>query len=260
MVSSNGPKSALQVRPNTGLPQSFIQDDMIICTGEDPDELIHAMRAVLPGKRPRVHRYRCYRAWKYQGFTVIISGIGTGCLEPLLWEILDHKSLGDRVAKRLVMIGSAGYKGDSSNCGKVYLVEGAYPVGSAVQLEEKDIPVLPNFQGLEQIKLEIPHRYELSSDYYYAHTDNPADERKRLAQLHNPRLRESIEKFWQQDMLISMEVASFYSLAGDYGPPGTQYLALRGVANAADAFETQGDYSLQVLTDAFRQAVSLLVK
>jgi len=248
-------KDALKVRPNTGLPESFFQPNMIVCTGEDPAELIHAMRTVLHGKRPRVHQYRCYRAWKYQGLTVIISGIGTGCLEPLMFELLDDKTLGDKVPQRLAMIGTAGYLADSG-FGQVYVVDGAYPVGCGVTLEDKDLPVRPNFEGLESVRL--PRAEEISTDYYYACTPQNSDARKARAKELNPALREGLDKYWKAGRLISMESAQFYHFAATYGRPGTQYVAFRGVANLADQFETQGDYSLQVLTEAFRQAVELL--
>lgn len=47
-------------------------------------------------------------------------------------------------------------------------------------------------------------------------------------------------------------------IGNHYGPEGTEYVALRGVANLADQFETQGDFSVAVLTDALRNAASLL--
>jgi len=66
-------KEALGLRPNTALPTEFFQDDMIICTGEDVFELECAMRTSLAVEIPVPHQYRCYRAWKYDGLTVILS-------------------------------------------------------------------------------------------------------------------------------------------------------------------------------------------
>lgn len=250
-------KTDLKIRPNCALPESFFQNDMVVCTGEDPHELVCAMNNSLPGIVPEYHEYRCYRAWKYPDFTVVISGIGTGCLEPLLYELLDFDALGENVAKRLVMIGTAGYLSDSG-FGKVYLVDGAYTAGCGVALEDKDLPIRPSFAHLGQIQL--PRAEEISTDYYYACTPQTANERKNKAKAMNPALTTAVEKYWQSGRLISMESAQFYAFASAYGKPGTQYVALRGVANLADQFETQGEYSLQVLTEAFRQALKILNK
>jgi hypothetical protein len=257
IMTVNSLKQSLKVRPNTGLPENLLQDNMIICTGEDPSELVHAMRTVLPDEKPHAHQYRCYRAWKFRGFTVVISGIGTGCLEPLMFELLDHKILGNKVAKRLVLIGTAGYLADSGS-GKVYLVEGAYPIGCGVTLEEHSLPVRPHFKEID--KIQLPRAEEISTDYYYGCSLQNTDERTILAKKLNPALRQGIEKHWKSGRLISMETAQFYHFASIYGLPGTQYIALRGVANLADQFQTQGDNSLQVLEEAFRQAVQLLRK
>jgi tRNA(Arg) A34 adenosine deaminase TadA len=248
-------RESLKVRPNTGLPADFIQDNMIVCTGEDPRELVHAMQAVMPGVRPAVHNYRCYYAWKYPGVTVVISGIGTGSLEPMMFELLDRKVLGDRAAKRLVMIGTAGYLSDSG-FGQVYLVDGAYTVGCAIALRDEDLPVRPRFIGLDRVRL--PGAEEISTDYYYAATPSVTDARKVAAKAYDPALCQGLEKHWKAGRLISMETAQFYHLARVYGDENTQWAAFRGVANLADQFDTQGNYSQQVLTEALRQAVKLL--
>lgn len=248
-------KEWLKVRPNCGLPEDFFQENMIVCTGEDPDELKRAIKAVLPGKRPRFHQYRCYKAWKFSGVTIVISGIGSGCLEPLLFELLDYKTLGDKAPKRLAMIGTAGYLADSG-FGQVYLVDGAYPVGCAIALPDSELPVKPNFAGLDSVNL--PRAEEISTDYYYACTPQENDARKNAAKALNPSMQEGLSKYWKTGRLISMESAQFYHFAKCYGRPGTEYVAFRGVANLADQFETQGDYSEQVLTDALRAATQLL--
>ncbi len=250
-------KEDLKVRPNCALPVSFFQNDMVVCTGEDPSELVCAMQAALPGVTPEYHEYRCYRAWKYPGVTVVISGIGTGCLEPLLYELLDHEVLGDKVAQRLVMIGTAGFLSDSG-FGQVYLVNGAYTAGCGVMLEDKDLPIRPSFGTLDHIHL--PRAEEISTDYYYACTPQTGNAKKNRAKAMNPSLAAAVDKYWKPGRLISMESAQFYAFCSAYGKPGTQYVALRGVANLADQFETQGDYSLAVLTEAFKQALQILGK
>jgi tRNA(Arg) A34 adenosine deaminase TadA len=250
-------RESLSVRPNTGLPADFIQENMIVCTGEDPHELVHALQTVMPDERPAMHQYRCYYAWKFAKFTVVLSGIGTGSLEPMMFELLDKATLGEKAAKRLVMIGTAGYLSDTG-FGQVYLVDGAYPVGCGVKLKDEDLPVRPEFDQLESVNL--PRAEEISTDYYYACTPQVTDPRKVLAKAEDPALAEGLKKHWKSGRLISMETAQFYHLGRVYGDERTQFVAFRGVANLADQFETQGDYSQKVLSDALGHAVQLLTR
>jgi Phosphorylase superfamily len=250
-------EEAKKVRPNCAIPASFFQEKMIVCTGEDPDELRKAMRAVFPGKLPRFHQFRCYKAWKFTNpnITVVISGIGSGCLEPLLFELLDEKALGLLVPKKLVMIGTAGYIADSGH-GHVFLVDAAYPIGCAVHLKEGALPLRPRFEGLEKSTLSIAA--EMSTDYYYAATPSDDDTRKVAAKAADDDLKEGIKRYWKAGRLISMESAQFYHFCGCYGSAETQYVALRGVANLADQFHEQGDHSQNVLNQALAEAVKLL--
>lgn len=250
-------QDALKVRPNTALPLSFFQSNIIVCTGEDPGELIHAIKTLFPGHRPRHHQYRCYQAWKLPGVTIVISGIGTGCMEPMMWELLDHKTLGDKRPRRLAMIGTAGYISDSG-FGEVYVVDGAYPVGCAIRLADEHLPLRPNFAKADTLGLSTA--IEMSTDRYFTCTPDMSDERKVFAKSFDPLLVEELEKYWKPGRLISMESAQFYHFAKVFGLPDTEYVAFRGVANLADQFETQGDYSQKVLIDALRHAVNLLKK
>ena len=249
-------KQSLKVRPNTGLPQSFMQENIVMCCGEDPLELEEALRSALPGRRPRKHSYRCYHAWKYADFTVVLSGIGTGCLEPLLYELLNSsvENVGKR-PMRLILIGTAGYLADSGY-GKVFLAISAYPVGCGLSLADVELPLYCRFDNVEL--LSLPRAETISTDYYYACTPAVDDIKKVLAKKFDQELAMGIEKYWQPRRLIEMETAQFYHFCRIYGDDTTQFVALRGVANLADQFESQGDYSQQVLTTAFQHAVSLL--
>jgi hypothetical protein len=227
---------------------------------------------LIPRTEPRHpdQQHRCYFAWRFEDrdLTVILTGIGTGCLEPLLFEILDDTKLSDeKVAKRLVMIGTAGMikydhpdrpSGtpplDESELGKLYVVQEAYVAGCAVAL---DVPVCPRFSGYEAAGL--PSRTEISSDYYYAATLRPKDSRRHTAQDMNPSLREGLENHWEKGRLVSMESAQFYHFARTYGRQGeTEYVAIRGAANFVDEFDTQGGHSGEVLRDALDAAMQIL--
>jgi hypothetical protein len=138
----------------------------------------------------------------------------------------------------------------------VYLVEGAYTVGCAVELRDDELPVRPRFDGIENDPLSRAE--EISTDYYYAATLDNTDPRKVRAKGMNRALRDGLARYYRPGRLISMESAQFYHFADVYGQPDTQYLALRGVANFADQFHTQSRYSRDVLADALRHAIRLL--
>jgi len=74
-------------RPNTNVENSLLSERMVICCGEDAAELLQALRTEFPRQETAYHEYRCYRFWKFAEFTLIWTGIGTGCLEPLLFEL-----------------------------------------------------------------------------------------------------------------------------------------------------------------------------
>jgi Phosphorylase superfamily len=245
----------LKSRPNTAVPISFLHADVILCCGEDREELLDAVRSLFP-LEVSSHHYRCYEFWRYPTFTLILTGIGTGCLEPLLWEILDRNTLGDRVARRLVAIGTAGFIGsDPSVLGQVFVIEAAYPAGCGVHLETSDLSVRANFQGLDRVSL--PQAEGVATDYYYAFSRR-TDLRIDAAQRADSALREGLRQQWKQGRLIDMETAQFYHLCRCYGEAHTQFVALRGVANLCDQFEQQGDNAPTVLTNAFAAAVQLL--
>ena len=254
-VSAQTITDAIKVRSNTGVPESFLHRDLLVCCGEDRREMLHAIQAVMPGDVPS-YRYRCYEFWRYPSFTLVLTGIGTGCLEPLLWEVMDAKTLKDKAARRLVLFGTAGYlSDDKSGCGKVFLVDGAYPAGCAVRLDPADLPVRPNFHGLD--RLPNPRAEEISTDHYYAFSPG-TDPHKMAAKKSDKSLQDDVTKYWKDGRLIAMETGQFYHFCRCYGDAETQFAAFRGVANLADQFEQQGDNAVNVLRESFRQAVALL--
>jgi hypothetical protein len=73
------------VRPNTAVKNEVLQENLLLCCGEDTTELLLALPEV--GPPLLYHVYRCYRFWRFDGFTLVWTGIGTGCLEPLMFEL-----------------------------------------------------------------------------------------------------------------------------------------------------------------------------
>ncbi|HMY03765.1 MAG TPA: hypothetical protein PKA48_10440, partial [Candidatus Obscuribacter sp.] len=117
-------------------------------------------------------------------------------------------------------------------------------------------PLGYNFDGAECIA--IPHRIGISTDYYYGFSPNLTDQRLVNARNHNPSLAQGIKQHWRPRRLIDMETAQFYHFCSIYGAKDTQYVAIRGIANLADQFETQGDFSQNILTSGLELALVFL--
>jgi hypothetical protein len=244
-------------RPNTVVPDRFLSHDLILCAGEDPRELKRAAKLVISGEKPTHHSYRCFHFWKFERFTLALTGIGTGCLEPLIWEMVESG-----LVKRIVLIGTAGYIGKRKDRhGEVYLIHRAFLAGAGVQVENITKPIKPHFSGLEN--LDVQRLSGIASDYYYAvaPTDDP---RLIMAQQTDPSLREGREKVRKNNRLVDMETPQFYRLCEMYGRSRItgertlEYAAIRGVANTLGEWGEQTDHSESVLEKAMHKAMTLL--
>ena len=74
--------------PNTAARMSILQSDCIMCAGEDRSEFLAALKTAGMTDPAADSKYRCYEFWNFGDRCAILTGIGTGCLEPALWEIL----------------------------------------------------------------------------------------------------------------------------------------------------------------------------
>src|SRR5688500_16227939 len=92
-----------RARPNTMVNDAFLHQSIILSCGEDPSELLAAARTAGLDKPCALHEYRCYRFWSFPICTLVWTGIGTGCLEPLLYEILRESR-----ANKICLVGTAG--------------------------------------------------------------------------------------------------------------------------------------------------------
>ena len=240
---------ASRTRPNSQVPDAFISPAVLLCCGEDRDELEQVMEKATAEKPVATHQYRCYLFYMYPRFTLIWTGIGTGCLEPLIFEITDKG-----LVEGIVLIGTAGYIGkDRSRLGKVYLLNKATPAASGVQLSN-DIPLEPRFPGVGT--LGLPTAPIVSTDNYYGFSARD-DARVRAAHDANPHLRQAVERYWQDGMCIDMEVAPFYHLAS-HCDPMLKFAAIKGVANLGDGYFEQSTYSRAVLQESARMGLQLL--
>jgi hypothetical protein len=146
------------MRPNTMVPDEFLGERVLLCVGEDAPEFLGALESqgLTPGDE---HSYRCYRFWKFPGFTAVWTGIGSGCVEPLLWETLEPGT----PIRSIVLVGTAGLIGnDPKLCGKVYAVTRAYACATGVCPDR--LPVTARWPHLPP---QIPRRASLSTDQYF---------------------------------------------------------------------------------------------
>jgi hypothetical protein len=100
----------LKLGDNTNATSSHLERQVLLCAGEDSNELMHA----LPTDSLEIqltHEYRCYRFWrcrsrtdKNRSFALVWTGIGTGCIEPLLCEVLSENT----PVEQIVLVGTAG--------------------------------------------------------------------------------------------------------------------------------------------------------
>jgi hypothetical protein len=220
----------------------------LLCAGEDPTEFMAAL--AMHGLTPDAeHSYRCYRLWNFSDLTAVWTDIGSGCLEPLMWEILEAGT----PIRSIILVGTAGLIGDDpALCGKVYAVKDAYACAAGVSPDR--LPVTACWSPLPH---NLPSCTSLSTDQYYGFQKST---QPLVRKLHNAdsRLRRAVQKYWQSGRLIEMEVAQFYFLCQELGSPQLRYLALKGVSNLDNRHATQTLLSRQILDTTVKLALELL--
>jgi uridine phosphorylase len=256
---------ALARRPNTRVGDSLLHEKLVLCCGEDPTEL---MLALPSAETPHAcHEYRCFRFWRFESFTLAWSGIGTGCLEPLLYETLVVEP--NPAIREIVLVGTAGALPSQRRIvhGRAYLIDEAYLGGSALTIPEHDLrlpragesirPLTPRLGTMD--RRDVIEGLEtgsvVSSDYYYGFSKDPRSGRLRDRDEH---LREAVESAWNKVNMVDMETAQFYYLCDSMSSHRLSYAAVRGPANTVGKFHEQVSFSLQVLRSSLEIAFRLL--
>lgn len=240
-------------KPNTGINETLLSAKIVLCCGEDAQELLAALRATGLDTGKAYHDFRCYRFWKFDAFTLVWTGIGTGCLEPLLYELLAYSQV-----KEIVLIGTAGgLPGKNLKPGDIFIANQAYLAGAAVQLPEGAMPLTPRFDPDRVQAINVQQKIAVSTDFYYGFTNQPGDIVKRL-QGADSRLKTDIETYWGKADAVDMEIGQLYHLCRMYGQSELQYIAIKGIANSADAISQQMTYSAPVLESTLATALRLL--
>jgi hypothetical protein len=200
--------------PNTAAGIELLGPRTIICAGEDARELERAFAPIVGAPPSAFFEYRCYRFWRFDSATVAWTGIGTGCLEPLLWEVI-----APGIVERMVLIGSAGRLPNSRVAiGEPSCISAAYSGGTSLDEELADQPSRPRFA----LPAGAATASIVSTDYYYGFTDRALVGSYPAA---GAGLRRAVGKFLPACDLVDMESAQFYHFCNRFDRTGKlQYL------------------------------------
>lgn len=238
-------------RSNTGVDNAFLHKNVLLCCGEDAAELLDAVNRNEVGPVLAEHKYRCYHFWRFTHFTLIWTGIGTGCLEPLLYEILM-----DSPVETICLIGTAGMCRSREGLikGQAYFITEAQTWAAGVRPVAFDKLLRPNW-GTEQSL--IPAATIVSTDYYYGFSRIENPQLCRLRE-RDEALARGFRTLLKEIDLVDMEVAQFYFICSAFHKPGLSWLAVKGPANALDQFSEQIENSPAVLESTARSALALM--
>jgi|KBSMisStaDraftv2_1062788.scaffolds.fasta_scaffold05303_3 Phosphorylase superfamily len=238
-------------RPNTGVEDIFLNRDVILCCGEDWNELLLALGSITTEPVLLEHEYRVYRIALFKKFSLIWSGMGTGCLEPLLYEISDIRHV-----RNIILIGTAGApSSERVKLGEIYAIEKAYLGGTAIHLPGAPNPLAPRFSEDVIAKAHLLRASIASTDYYYGFSKSRDTQELRVA---DPSLKEAVDSLHDQVALIDMETAQFYYFCGIFFPEHLRYIALKGAANLLADPTLQTTNSIGVLKKALAASFVLL--
>ena len=236
--------------PNTNLPAEFLKPTVLLCCGEDSAEFLAAIQADAPRPIERQSHYRCYSFWQYPDFLAGWTGIGTGCVEPLLFELFQAQQV-----KRIALVGTAGKFAHSKlELGKTHLCDPAKCVYTGLDkivgntLLHPKLP--PGFASM------APRAGILSTDLFYGFS---GDAMKATFPLYNEALAKAYHDESSQMDLVDMEVAQFYFLCDKYGGRGLDaYLAFKGAANEMGLGDQQLANSQSTINACVQAALSAL--
>jgi hypothetical protein len=234
-------------RPNTQLPFGVLTRDVILCCGEDLEEFKQAVVKAFGAIR-RIHGYRCYSFFRTRDAqtSFVWTGIGTGCLEPLLCEIASEPWL-----ERIILVGTAGAVTNRTRLGAATLIRDARLACAGVSPKSRSalLPNWPMAEGTASI---------VSTDYYYGFTLNKEWPARKLWAA-DSRLAVAVAKALRRADLVDMETGQFYHLCRVLRPD-LQFIAIKGATNPLADFSQQVAHSESVLCDAVRKAKGLLAK
>jgi hypothetical protein len=233
--------------PVTHILPKHLSSRVILCCGEVEEDLVKAYRGY-PEKPLLIQQYRCYKLWKFKNFTAILAGIGSGALEPLLWEIL-----APGVVRKIVLIGTAGAVGSGAPAMGVALpINEAYSCGTGIDGEIGLEPVKPRWNlpaGTKTCSIA-------SSDFFYGYSERVIDGSFKACQ---GAFREKYLNIRDKAALIDMEVAQFYYFCPRFDTTGRlEYVAIKGSSNPLGKGGEMNKYAAPVIENCMRQSLRML--
>ncbi len=241
-----------KARPNTGVDNIFLSPKAILCVGEDWQELLTALASITTEKPTLHHEYRCYRFSKFSDFSLIWSGMGTGCLEPLLYEL--HEA---SIIETIVLIGTAGATStEKVKLGELYIAEEAFLGATAIKLSSDMAPFRPEFSKDSLAQIDLKAASIASTDYYYGFSRNKSSQGLRSA---DQVLETAVATLLDKVDLVDMETAQFYYFCQALFRHGSlSYVSLKGAANFLVGQSLQTTHSLEILRKAIAASFLLL--
>lgn len=233
--------------PNTAADVRLLHPRVLLCAGEDPAELAYCFPQAFAAPAEATFEYRCYRFWRFAEATVVWTGIGTGCLEPLLWELL-----APRVVEEIILFGTAGrLPGSGVELGRAYAVAEAYFGGTAFDADAGGRPAYPRYP----LPPGYPTASAVSTDFYYGFSPKALSGEYPAA---GESLRRAVQTHLHARDLVEMETAPFYRLCERFDPTGRlRFLSIKGAANDMARPHEQLDRSQATLVNCLRAARAL---
>lgn len=219
----------MSLGPATQAPHDVLRSDVVLCAGEDAGEFEAALYAAGPAPR-QLHTYRGTTFWTHGDRLAVCTGIGTGHLEPVLWELL-----APGVVERMVLVGTAGtLPGAKLATMTPFLVDPALPGLSVLGAGE---PLRPT------LDLGLPGVACVSTDLFYGFSPEPPYPVEDA-------VRDAFERRQGRPALVDMESHAFYWLTARMAP-SVQYGAVKVAANPVT--------DLHALADASKEALRIAV-
>lgn len=237
-------RSSTTGRPNTQIRPGLLKESLVLCCGEDLHEFVLAISAAF-GRPRRLHAYRCYAVLELKQVSFIWTGIGSGCLEPLLCEIFDEPAL-----RRIILVGTAGAVAKRAKLGVATPIREARVACAGISPKRR--AQKPNWllaAGTETQTI-------VSTDNYYGFTLSNKWPTPGLWAA-DSRLPKTVAKALALADLVDMETGQFYHLCRTLRPD-LQFLAIKGAANPLRDFSRQTLHSQSVLCHALAMARGFL--